>query len=59
MHPFIIQSLATERTRDRQQSAKHNADASVARARRSRKHQASQATGAVRPLQARLHLRAS
>jgi hypothetical protein len=55
MHPFIItQSVAAERVRDLQQSARRGRDAAVARDRRSRQRLTSQTAGAARLLPARL-----
>jgi hypothetical protein len=59
MHPFISQSIAAERVRDRQNTAKHNRDASLARDRHSRKGQAPRTSGTVRLLPARLRLHTS
>ena len=60
MHPIIIQSIATERSNDRQQAARRNRDAKVARGRRLRQHQeASRTSGTVHLLPARLRLRTS
>jgi hypothetical protein len=60
MHPIIIQSIATERSNDRQQTARHNRDAKLARGRRLRQHQeASQTSGTVHLLPARLRLHTS
>jgi hypothetical protein len=59
MHPFISQSIAAERVRDLQNSAKHNRDAALARDRHSRRGQAPRTSGPVRLLPARLRLHTS
>jgi hypothetical protein len=58
MHPFISQSIAAERVRDQQNTARHNRDAALARDRHS-PQQAPRTPGAVRLLPARLRLHAS
>ena len=59
MHPFISQSIAAERVRDMQDTAKHNRDAALARGRHSREGQAPRTSGRVRLLPARLRLHTS
>jgi hypothetical protein len=54
MHPFITQSIATERARDRQQAVQQHRDAALARDRRSRQRRAPQVPGTARLLPARL-----
>jgi hypothetical protein len=58
MHPFITQSIAAERVRDRQETARHNRDASLARGRRLRLRRAPRTPGTVRllPVRPRLHM---
>ncbi len=59
MHPFISQSIAAERVRDLQSTARRGRDAGLARDRRSRERQAPRTSGTVRLLPARLRLHAS
>jgi hypothetical protein len=56
MHPFIIQSIAAERVRDRQDTAEHGRWARLARNRRLRQRQVLGTQGTVRLLPARLRL---
>jgi hypothetical protein len=58
MHPFITtQSVAAERVRDLQETARRGRDAAVARERRSHQRRASRTAGAARLLAARLRPR--
>ena len=59
MHPFVTQSIAAERVRDQQDTARRGRDASLARDRHSRERQAPRASGTVRLLPARLRPRTS
>ena len=57
MHPFITQSIAAERVRDLQETAKRNRDASLARD-RLRQRRVPRTPGTVRllPARPRLHM---
>lgn len=59
MHPFIIQSMAAERTRDLRETIQHNHDASLARARLRRQRRAAKTSGTVSLLPAWLGLHMS